>query len=116
MVEYRRTTLSTDWPAVTRPKRLLARVADRILPKSNPGYDAKMHLVREWLIEFDEEGNPWREIGVGADGKPVLAGPDGQNYGFWLDTNMKIADFLGEAITVEEFERLWQESGAREPG
>ncbi len=70
-----------------------------------------MHLVREWLIEFGDDGLPWREIGLDESGAPVLAGPDARNYGFWLDTNMTIKDFDGEPVAEEEFERIWKLSG-----
>ena len=111
-VEYLRTKQGTSWGKRARPS-LLARIALFLLPSANPDYEGKRHLVREWLIEFDEQGHPWREIGLDADGKPLLAGPDRRNYGFWLDTNMRIADFHGESITAEEFERLWQAAGPR---
>ena len=60
-------------------------------------------------------GIPGREIGIGVDRKPVFAGPTKEDYGFWLDTSMTISDFSGVMITAEEFEALWQESGAHEP-
>ena len=44
-----------------------------------------------------------------------MAGPDDRNYGFWLDTNMKLKDFTGEPIEADEFELLWRESGVIEP-
>jgi hypothetical protein len=85
------------------------------IPEANPDYRGKLHLVHEWFIEFDDEGQPWREIGININGRPVLAGPDDRNYGFWLDTNMTLKDFSGEPVDAAEFERLWRESGAHEP-
>jgi hypothetical protein len=114
---FLRTKLATDWPEDLSPS-----IGDRILrgillfvPETNPDYKGKMHLVHEWFIEFDDEGNPWRENGVNADGRPVLAGPDARNYGFWLDTNMKFKDFIdGEVVHKDFFEQLWKETGVQE--
>lgn len=100
-----RTTLATDWPAPTRLARWLRPIM------SNPGYVDRMHRVRSGLIEFDDQGLPGREIGLDADGGIVLAGPGEGNDGFWLDTNMRLADFPGESVPVAEFEALWRASG-----
>ena len=81
------------------------------MPRANPGYDNKMHLVKEWLIEFDQDDSPWREIGIAANGSPVFAGPSDENYGFWLDTNMHYSDFQGEPVDKAHFEKLWSLSG-----
>ena len=70
------------------------------------------HLVSEWLVEFDEHDDPWREMGLDSDGQVVYSGPDNANYGFWLDTNMKYDDFDGDEISPVEFERLWRTSTA----
>lgn len=83
------------------------------IPKANPDYDDKMHLVQEWLVEFDESGNPGREIGLSEIGRPILAGPDSRNYGFWLDTNMTIDDFEGIEVSQECFARNWCEAPHR---
>lgn len=114
-MRYLRTRSGTDWPEHPAPSGSVAGLARLVLPNANPGSEGKLHLVHEWLIEFDEQGQPWREIGVSIDRKPVIAGPDNDNYGFWLDTNMSFADFPGETIAAEEFETLWRESGAQEP-
>ena len=74
---------------------------------ANPDYSPRLHLVREWFVEIGDDSLPWREIGLNGAGEPVLAGPDDRNYGFWLDTNMTLADFVGEPITREQFEDVW---------
>ena len=114
-MQFIRTKLASDWPepSPTILKRAARFVVSRI--DSNPDYEAKMQLVHQWLIGFDEEGLPWREIGIDKNGLPALTGPDARNYGFWLDTNMKIHDFTGEPVNEEEFERLWKIAGVREP-
>lgn len=108
------TKMATDWPEKDPLLVKLAGIALFFIPKSNPGYDSKMHLVKKWLIEFidhDGELRPWREIALDHTGNVVFAGPDKVNYGFWLDTNMKLEDFEGEPIEEEVFEKYWSLSG-----
>lgn len=101
-----RTKLATASPPPSPPDRV-ARALLAFLPRANPDYEGKFHLVREWLVEFDDAGQPFREIGLAADGVPIIAGPDERNYGFWLDTNMAFTDFTGEPISKELFESTW---------
>ena len=110
-MKYLRTKLATDW---NEGKSLSQRVIETVLffvPKANPGYENKMHLVDEWVVEFDEDNNPFREIALDFNGYPVFAGPNEENYGFWLDTNMKYSDFTGREVELSEFENLWVKSG-----
>jgi hypothetical protein len=112
-MKYLRTTLATDWE---EGKSLSQRVIETVLffvPKSNPGYENKMHLVKEWMVEFDEDNQPLREIALDAKGHPVFAGPSEENYGFWLDTRMMYKDFKGDEIESSEFEKLWIETGVQ---
>jgi hypothetical protein len=78
---------------------------------ANPGYHGRYHLVRCWLIEFDEEGMPTREIGLDETDLVVVAGPSMMDYGFWMDANMRISDFTGDPVTPEYFEKMWTASG-----
>ncbi len=70
-MRYMRSKLETNWPA---KMPLLIRLIGIFFPDANPDY--RFHLVRCWLVEFDEHDEPWREVGVGENGEPVLAGPD----------------------------------------
>ncbi len=79
------------------------------IPRANPDNDPKLYLVRQWLIEFDDEGVPEREVGLGVDGKPVFAAPDKRNWGFWVDSDMTFSSFERNEITVEEFDQAWAE-------
>ncbi len=67
--------------------------------------------MRSWLIEFDEEGKPFREIGLDESDSVVIAGPSESDYGFWSDTNMKLNDFEGEPVSEAYFEQLWAAVG-----
>lgn len=114
---YLSTTMATNWNQKEPFKIKLLRTFLFFIPRSNPDYHSKMHLVKKWLIEFtEEEGEllPWREIALGENDELFFAGPDKKNYGFWLDTNMKFEDFEGELIDKEEFERIWKISGVTE--
>ena len=106
-MRYIRTKLSINtFPAdceSVRPSSLI----HRLLERSNANPDYNHSLVAEWLIEFGDDDYPWREIGLGSDGVPVLAGPDDRNYGYWLDTNMKYDDFTGTEISSAEFTEKW---------
>ena len=115
-MKYIRTTLATDWKE-DGDKRLGGKIRDLLLsfiPKDNPGYEGKFHLIKEWLIEFDEEELPDREIALDCNGTIIFAGPTRENYGFWLDTNMKYPDFPGQEIASAVFERYWAQAGIEE--
>ncbi|MCP4976353.1 MAG: hypothetical protein GY931_09355 [Maribacter sp.] len=108
---FLRTKQATDWPSDNQSKgEKIIRGLLFFIPTANPGYDGKMHLVKEWLVEFNSDGLPNREIGMNSNGDPVIAGPDNDNYGFWLDTNMELSDFIGEEVLQEEFEQLWKKA------
>jgi len=106
---YIRTKLGTGWRE--REPGVLGKLLRILFRDPNPDY--RMYLVRSWLVEFDECGGPAREVGVGANGEPVLVGPDHRNYGFWLDTNMTWRDFTGDEISQEDFEAQWSRWSAR---
>jgi len=107
-MHYLRTTTGTDFEEYDPFIAKVLRVVLFFIPEANPGYRNKMHLVKEWLIEFDDNNGPWREIGLNNNGEVVLAGPDETNYGFWLDTEYKLNNFEGEEITQAEFEKAWE--------
>lgn len=82
---------------------------------ANPGYRGKYHRVHAWWIELDDAGHPAREIGLDEHGAVVMAGPSATDYGFWLDTDMRAGDFIGEPVAEADFERLWAASGVVAP-
>ena len=109
-MSFLRTTQGTDFKA---PSNWLQRLLN--VETANPGHRNKYHLIRSWLVEFDDNGNPWREIGLDEHEMVVVAGPSKDDYGFWLDTNMHISDFTGEPVDPDYFERLWSKSGVVTP-
>ena len=102
---FLRTLLATDF---REPSTWWQRLT--VIDTANPSYRGKYHRVRSWLIDFDEDGIPRREIGLDEKDGVVMAGPSKDDYGFWLDTNMRYSDFTGEAVPEEYFENLWATS------
>ena len=107
---FLQTTLATDFREPSTWWQRLIKI-----DTANPSYRLKHHLVRSWLIEFDDNGAPWREIGLDKDGAVVLAGPSKKDYGFWVDSDIRYADIVGEPITEEYFEQMWAVSGVVAP-
>jgi uncharacterized protein YndB with AHSA1/START domain len=102
---FLRTQIGTKTSKPSWWKRLVT------IDTANPSYRGKHHLIHSWLIEFDGDERPLREIGLDENGSIVVAGPSAMDYGFWLDTNMRLSDFVGEPISEEHFEQLWAASG-----
>jgi hypothetical protein len=108
-MSFLRTKVGTD---TTKPSWWECLVT---IDTANPSYRGKYHLVHSWLIEFDEDDYPWREIGLDEGGAIVVAGPSAIGCGYWLDTNMRRSDFTGESIPEEYFEKMWATSGVVAP-
>ncbi|MCF6318931.1 MAG: hypothetical protein L3J83_06595 [Proteobacteria bacterium] len=109
-VKFLRITIGTEFK---QKKSVLIRFIKLLLffvPVANPDYESKIHLVKEWLIEFDENDQPFREIGINKDGDVVISGPNERDYGYWLDTNMRYSDFKGTPVSKKKFEALWEKS------
>ena len=113
-MKYLRTSMATNWPEKEPWQIKMIKTILFFIPKANPDYDSKIHLVKNWLIEFKEVNGellPWREIALDSNESPLFAGPDKRNYGFWLDANMKYEDFEGELIEKQKFEKIWKLTG-----
>jgi hypothetical protein len=68
-----------------------------------------------WLLEItfetDEITYVSREIGLDIKYQVIFVAPTSENYGNWLDTDMRLENFKNafdiEFITQEEFEKYW---------
>jgi hypothetical protein len=105
-MRFLRTQLGTDF---CKPSTWWQRLT--LVDTANPSYRDRYHLVRCWLVEFDDEGLPGREIALDQTDSVVMAGPSKTDYGFWLDTSMRFPNFTGEPVTSEYFEKMWAISG-----
>ena len=99
-------------------EKLIVQILTTIIPKANPDFDSKIQNVREWILEVDEdEETPEREIGLDDKGNVMMIMPWKDNYGFWTDSSVQV-DKLAKSRDMtfgdkEEFERLWNEFGAK---
>lgn len=95
-------------------KAVLLKIVTVFIPKANPDFDNLIDLADCWLIEFDENGNPTREIGISTTRNILIKMPNERNFGYWTDNNLNIEDFknnfINRAITQEEFEENWKKN------
>lgn len=111
------TYLKIELEETIKPKRssffktLLWKFLSTIIPKANPDFENQIQNINIWLIEFDENGIPEREIGLDKDEKTVMIMPWKDNYGYWTDNNFKLQDFKNgfkySEIDNEYFESRW---------
>jgi hypothetical protein len=76
---------------------------------SNSDFDNSYAEVRKWWVEVDESGTPQRELGFNAQGKVIVAGPLGNNFGFWTDSTMKFAVAEYRGVSEEAFAAVWSQ-------
>ena len=113
-----KTFLKIELEEIIKPKRssffqnLLWKFVSTIIPKANPDFENYIHDVNIWLIEFNDNGIPEREIGLDKDDKTVMIMPWKDNYGYWTDNNFKLQDFMNgfkySEIEDEYFESRWK--------
>lgn len=70
--------------------KILEKFLSTIIPKANPDFENQIQNTNIWLIEFDENGIPEREIGLDKDEKGVIIMPWKDNYGYWTDNNLNL--------------------------
>jgi len=91
----------------------MERVLRKLLPLANPDFDRSYALVRKWWVEVDETGTPQRELGFDAHGSVIVAGPLGNNFGFWTDSAMTFDPAEYKVIPDDEFSSAWSLFQAR---
>lgn len=65
----------------------------KVIPKANPDFEKSIDNVIWWMIEFDNNGLPIREIGLDIDKNVIFRIPFKENIGYWLDNDLKLEDF-----------------------
>ncbi|MQP51207.1 MULTISPECIES: hypothetical protein [unclassified Flavobacterium] len=91
---------------------ILEFILNKIVPKSNPLQDSLIDKVEYWMIEFEiKSGDPIREIGLDINKNVIVKFPFKNDYGYWLDNNLTINDFIAKFETKEikqtDFEENW---------
>lgn len=103
-VEARNEKRDIIWSAI-------GNLLKKFIPEANPDFDDKIERVNTWLIEFDLNNFPSREIGLNKEDMPIVKMPWKDNYGYWTDNNLYLSDFKSRFELVEisgpEFDRLW---------
>ena len=91
---------------------LLEFLLEQIIPISNPIQSKLIDKVEYWMIEFEVlSGNPIREIGLDINKNVIVKFPFKNDYGYWLDNNLTLNDFIDTFETKEikqiDFEENW---------
>src|SRR2546423_523081 len=109
------TTPATEPRSNASPEGPLAKALRTVIPAANPNLEAHFQSVRLWWIELDDRGIPQREIGFESSGSPVVAGPIGEDMGFWTDSPMMFVVEDYEAVPLGRFEEVWSRIEANPP-
>ena len=81
---------------------LLEFLLEKIIPISNPIQSKLIDKVEYWMIEFEIlSGNPIREIGLDINKNVIVKFPFKNDYGYWLDNNLTLNDFIAKFETKE---------------
>ena len=91
---------------------LLEFLLEKIIPISKPIQSKLIDKVEYWMIEFEIlSGNPIREIGLDINKNVIVKFPFKNDYGYWLDNNLTLNDFIAKFETKEikqtDFEENW---------
>ncbi|WP_052911367.1 hypothetical protein [Riemerella anatipestifer] len=102
----------SPWDYNDKKKSFVEKIILYLGLSANPDYDNKIYNVEFWLVEFDEEDIPIREIGLDNNSKDILKMPYKKNYGYWTDNNLVYQDFISDFASVKiekkEFEEKWK--------
>lgn len=92
----------------TRTWQFFERVLAAIMPMANPDFGGRYGEVRKWWLEIDETGQPRRELGFNAAGAVIVAGPLGENLGYWTDNEVSFKVEENPKVGAAAFESAWQ--------
>ena len=110
-MKYLKTIKAISWPKTDPLSVKIFRSIFWFIPNPNRENEKKFHLLNEWYLEFNEDDEPVREIGIDKTGCPILTSDiDDGTYGFWLDTDMHYNDFFDKesnVISEADFNEMW---------
>lgn len=96
----------------SKTRGIIEKIIAYIGLSSNPDYEKDINSVAHWLVEFDEDNIPIREIGLDNSARVILKMPYKKNYGYWTDNSLGYEDFIDDfgAVKIEknEFEEKWK--------
>ncbi len=104
---YGTTTRATNFTPPGWQVRLI-RTLLFFLPPANPDHESLYPRVSRWLLEVDEDGYPFREIGLDESGNPLFGAPDERNFGFFTDSDAKFSKADLQLVERAEFEKHWR--------
>jgi hypothetical protein len=107
---YGSTQKATDW-TYKSTKSWRARLFCTIfffIPRANPNNEKLYYLVKKWLLELDENGQPQREIALDANELPLFCSPTETDFGLWTDSNNLFQKNDIDPISKEFFEATWK--------
>jgi len=84
----------------------VARILGAILPAANPDFESAYSNVAYWYLEI-EDSKPMREVGFDSEGKPIVIGPHGRNWGLWTDSPITLEASEYPTVSPAEFESAW---------
>ena len=97
--------------AKSKATSFFVKAMSSIFPVANPDFEDQIANVKTWLIEFEDDDIPAREIGLDETGKVIIIMPIGNNCGYWTDNILTLTDFPNRFhvtnISREEFENYW---------
>ena len=103
-------------PSVSEVARFCVAVLLKLfIPAANPDFGRVYDNVRRWWVDIDAAGVSQRELGFNASGETIVAGPIGQNMGFWTDSNMVFDAAEYKVLSNDEFESAWSAFVASHP-
>jgi len=111
-MNYRYTKLAMDWKE-EKVNSFRVRLVYAILffiPRANEDNEKLYPKVAKWLLEINENGIPYREIGIDINGNPLFTAPNDRNYGLWTDSDNTFEIKELELSNHEEFESMWQKA------
>jgi hypothetical protein len=111
-VHHIRTTLAAPPIDGSSKPGWLVRIIQAVVPAANPDFTSLYPQVRHWLVEINDDGTPEREVGLNAEGIPVVAGPVGPNMGYWTDGSYQFNAEQHEPVAAQEFVNAWQQAVA----